>query len=123
MRERIRERSGALKREAMAVIYAYRDPRLGLWPKIILWLAAACLASPIDLIPDCIPVLGLLDDLVVLAGAVWLARRMVPDDIMEEARERARTAPAADGRMRLAGAAGILLVYLLIGLLAYRFFC
>ncbi len=107
----------------MAICYAYRDPRLGLWPKILLALVVVYLASPIDLIPDFIPVLGLVDDLVILAGAVWLAHRMVPDDIMEEARERARIAPETDRKMLLAGAVGILLICTLMGLLIYRFFC
>ncbi len=75
MREKMRDRSDALKREALAACYAYRDPRLGLLPKILLALVAAYLASPIDLIPDFIPFFGLVDDLVILAGAVWLAKK------------------------------------------------
>ena len=68
------------------------------WPaKAVLILLLIYLASPIDLIPDVIPVLGMLDDLAVIAFAVWLARRMTPSHVMEACRARARAAEA--GRM------------------------
>ncbi len=68
------------------------------WPaKAALILLLIYLASPIDLIPDVIPVLGMLDDLVVIAFAVWLAYKMTPSHVMEECRARAREAEA--GRM------------------------
>ena len=67
------------------------------WPvKAVLILLLAYLASPIDLIPDVIPVLGMLDDLAVAAVALWLAYRLTPPHVMEECRTEA--AAAAAGR-------------------------
>ena len=67
------------------------------WPvKAVLILLLAYLASPIDLIPDVIPVLGMLDDLVVAAAALWLAYRLTPRHVMEEC--RAKASEAAEGR-------------------------
>ena len=67
------------------------------WPvKAVLILLLAYLASPIDLIPDVIPVLGMLDDLAVAAVALWLAYRLTPPHVMEEC--RAKASEAAAGR-------------------------
>ena len=65
------------------------------WPaKAVLILLLAYLASPIDLIPDVIPILGILDDLLVAAAAIWLAYRLTPRHVMEDCRARARAADA-----------------------------
>ena len=64
--------------------------------KAALILLLAYLASPVDLIPDVIPVLGMLDDLVVAALALWLAYRLTPPHVMEEC--RAKASEAAQGR-------------------------
>jgi uncharacterized membrane protein YkvA (DUF1232 family) len=78
-----------LKIEVYALYLAYRDPRTPWYAKV----AAACVAgyafSPIDLIPDFIPVLGYLDDLVILPLGVALAIKLVPEQVMRESRERA----------------------------------
>ena len=68
---------------------AARDPRT---PAVARWLILAALAyalSPIDLIPDFVPVVGLLDDLLLVPAALWLARRLVPDEVWHDARARA----------------------------------
>ena len=65
------------------------------WPvKAMLILLLAYLASPIDLIPDIIPILGMLDDLAVAALALWLAYRLTPRHVMEECRTKAQAADA-----------------------------
>lgn len=68
---------------------AASDPRV---PRRAKWLAAAAvayLASPIDLIPDFIPVLGQLDDLVIVPGLMWLALRSIDPALLKELREKA----------------------------------
>jgi uncharacterized membrane protein YkvA (DUF1232 family) len=87
-----RARVAALKRDVLTVYFAARDPRLP-WPVRALALAIAAYAlSPIDLIPDVIPVLGLLDDLVLLPLGIALVVRLTPPAVLEAARARAATA-------------------------------
>ena len=86
---RLKAWAGTLRQETAALALAARDPRT---PKAAKWLAAGSLAyalSPIDLIPDFIPVLGQLDDLLLVPTGLWLARRMIPDDLMDEFRAQA----------------------------------
>jgi len=81
-------RAEALKREAHAVYLACKDPRVPWLPKAIAALAAAYALSPIDLIPDFIPVIGYLDDLVLVPLGLALAVRLIPAEILEEHRAR-----------------------------------
>ena len=88
-RHRWLERMRALKRESLTVYYAARDPRLP-WPVRVLALAIAAYAlSPIDLIPDFIPVLGVLDDLVLVPLGIALMVKLTPPAILADARARA----------------------------------
>ena len=86
---RLAEWARALKRESLALYYAARDSRTPWYAKLLAGAIVAYALSPIDLIPDFIPVLGLLDELLLLPGAIWLALRLVPDPVLEEARRRA----------------------------------
>jgi uncharacterized membrane protein YkvA (DUF1232 family) len=101
MPARLRAWAGSLKREVAALASAARDPRT---PPVAMLLALAIVAyalSPIDLIPDVIPVLGRLGDLLLLPLGIWLAVRMFPAEGLAEQRATApgpRLAPAASGR-------------------------
>ncbi|HPP99969.1 MAG TPA: YkvA family protein [Termitinemataceae bacterium] len=68
--------------------YARRDPRIGFWPKFWAALAVGYMLSPIDLIPDFIPLLGQLDDLVILPLLFALAIRSIPPEVIRDARSR-----------------------------------
>ena len=82
----------ALEVHTLWLVFRHRETP---WPvKAVLILLLAYLASPIDLIPDVIPVLGMLDDLAVAAVALWLAYRLTPPHVMEECRARASDAAA-----------------------------
>lgn len=111
---RLKAAAKALKREVLALYYASLDPSVGCLPKVIVGFAIAYALSPIDLIPDFIPVLGILDDLLLLPGLLWLARRLIPDDAMQRARARADTEP-----LRLEKHLGAAMVFLLLWLCAF----
>lgn len=87
---KLRDWARAVKRESLALYYAARDARTPWYAKLLAGAIVAYALSPIDLIPDFIPVLGLLDELLLLPGAIWLALRLVPQAVLEDARERAR---------------------------------
>ena len=112
-----KQRARQLKTEVYALYLAYRDPRVS-WPARIF---AACVVayafSPIDLIPDPIPVLGYLDDLILIPLGVALARKMIPSDVLAECRERARM-EIADKPVNWAAAVVIVAVWLLMAALA-----
>ena len=83
-----------IKRDAHAVYLAARDPRTPWYAKWLALAVAAYAVSPIDLIPDVIPVLGFLDDLLLVQLGVWLVLRMIPADVMAEHRAAAAAAPS-----------------------------
>jgi uncharacterized membrane protein YkvA (DUF1232 family) len=78
-----------VRRDAVAIFLAARDPRTPWYAKAIAALVAAYALSPIDLIPDFIPVLGYLDDLLIVPAGIWIAVRLVPAGLMEEFRATA----------------------------------
>lgn len=97
-----------------------RDPELGWFPRLFALAIAAYALSPIDLIPDFIPVLGMLDDAILLPLAVWLFRKAVPDAIFERnlrAAEAAATRPISRG-----GAVAIVLLWLVLALWLAKLF-
>ncbi|HZA67592.1 MAG TPA: DUF1232 domain-containing protein [Geminicoccaceae bacterium] len=68
---------------------AARDPRVPWYAKALALLIAAYAVSPIDLIPDFIPVVGHLDDLILVPAGIWLLLRMIPNDVLDEHRRHA----------------------------------
>jgi uncharacterized membrane protein YkvA (DUF1232 family) len=89
MFERARDWAVLMRRETVAVYLAIRDPRTPWFAKLVGGLVVAYAASPIDLIPDFVPVLGLLDDLLIVPAGLWLTVRLIPHEILDEARARA----------------------------------
>ena len=89
MIERLRTWARALKRNIAVLALAARDPAVPLAAKLLAGAVAAYALSPIDLIPDFIPVLGLLDDLLLLPAGIWLALRMIPPEVLADLRMRA----------------------------------
>ena len=108
----------ALKRESLVVYYAARDPRLPWHVRLLALAVAAYALSPIDLIPDFIPVLGYLDDLVLVPLGVALVVKLTPADVLADARERA--AHAARRPISVVAAAVIVLVWIAALALAWR---
>jgi uncharacterized membrane protein YkvA (DUF1232 family) len=81
--------SKALKLDVLALWFALKHSSVSGWAKAIAFVAVAYALSPIDLIPDFIPVLGYLDDLIIVPVLVWLALKLVPIDVIEQSREQA----------------------------------
>jgi uncharacterized membrane protein YkvA (DUF1232 family) len=92
---RLRRWARVIKRDVLALYLATRDPRVPWYAKAVAACVAAYALSPIDLIPDFIPVLGYLDDLILLPLGILLAVRLVPPAIMAELRAEAGARHAA----------------------------
>jgi uncharacterized membrane protein YkvA (DUF1232 family) len=98
------------KRDVIALWIAARDPRVPLYAKLVAGAVAAYALSPIDLIPDFIPVLGYLDDLIILPLGIALAVKLMPEALMQEFRQEAIK---REGRPKsLAGLAAVAAVWL-----------
>ena len=89
MIDRLKEWAQRLKCEVVALWLCARHPRTPFLPKALAMALVAYALSPIDLIPDFIPVLGYLDDLIILPIGIWLVLKMVPEDVMAECRTEA----------------------------------
>ncbi len=109
MLDRLKARAHALKREAYAIYIAARDPRTPWYVRALIFFVVAHTFSPIDLIPDFIPVLGFLDDLIITPGGIWLAVRLIPPEVLAEARATAATHDVD----KVVGRVGALLIVLI----------
>jgi uncharacterized membrane protein YkvA (DUF1232 family) len=105
--DRLKGWARALKCNVMALWLAARDPRVPLRAKLVAGAVAAYALSPIDLIPDFIPILGLLDDLLLVPLGIALAVRLIPRQLMAELRE------TAERRERPTSRVGLVIVILL----------
>lgn len=85
-----KERASQLKREVYAIYLAYKDPRVPWYAKVFAACVVAYAFSPIDLIPDFIPGLGYLDDLILVPLGIYFVLKLIPDDVMAECREKAQ---------------------------------
>ena len=120
MLDQLKSRARALKNEAFAVFIAAKDPRTPWYARALIFLVVVHTFSPIDLIPDFIPVLGYLDDLIITPAGLWLAVRMIPPDVLAEARVTAAT-QGVDKRVGKVGAVIIVVLWILGAALALYF--
>lgn len=118
MLDRLKSRARALKTELHALALAYRDPRVPWIARIVAALVVIYAFSPIDLIPDPIPILGYLDDLILVPLGIVLALRLIPRDVMADCRARARERAAGDKPVRWAGAALVIMIWIAAASLA-----
>ena len=109
MIESLKRWAKALKRDVVALWLAARHPRTPAVAKLVAGLTAAYALSPIDLIPDFIPVLGYLDDLLIVPAGIWLALRLIPPELLTEFRDRARSSARPAGR---AGAVAVVAIWI-----------
>lgn len=120
----LRDWARSLKRQTLTLYYATRDPRTPWYAKALAGCIVAYAISPIDLIPDFIPILGYLDEVIILPSAIWLALRLIPASVIAEARARAEQ--AAERPTSRVAAIVILFIWLavtaLAGSWAYHYF-
>jgi uncharacterized membrane protein YkvA (DUF1232 family) len=107
---RVKNWARALRRDTHAIYLASRDPRVPWTVKLLAIAVAGYALSPIDLIPDFIPVLGYLDDLIIVPLGIWLVIRLIPEDVMREYRAVA----SAAAQRPVSKAAAIIIVALWI---------
>jgi len=112
MISRISSRAKQLKSEIHALYLASKDPRTPWYAKAVAAFVIAYALSPIDLIPDFIPVLGYLDDLIIVPAGVALLIKMIPKEVLEDCRDRARSRPLKK-RQNWIAAIMIILIWLL----------
>lgn len=89
---RVKNWTRALRRDAHAILLASRDPRVPWGVKLLAIAVAGYALSPIDLIPDFIPALGYLDDLIIVPIGIWLVIGLIPENVMDEYRTAASVA-------------------------------
>ena len=104
---------GELKKNTYALYLASRNPNVPLPAKIIIGMVVAYALSPIDLIPDFIPVLGYIDDLLLLPLGIWLAIKLIPEDVWQECQALARE-QVSDLPGNRRAAAVIIIIWILI---------
>lgn len=115
MLQRLKKWAKRLKHELHVLQLAMAEPAVPWYAKALILLTLAYALSPIDLIPDFIPVLGLLDDLILLPGFIYLAIRLIPRNALQKCRKRAELETFAPHKSWLGGT----FVLLLWGLLLY----
>lgn len=118
MLQRLKLRARQLKTELYALYLAYHDPRVPWYARVFAACVVGYAFSPIDLIPDPIPVLGYLDDLILVPLGIALALRMIPSPVLAECRARAAARMEQGRPTNWIAAAVIVAVWLLLAGLA-----
>lgn len=113
----LKQRARHLKAETFALYLAARDPRTPWYAKLLVAGIVAYAFSPIDLIPDFVPVLGYLDDLILIPMGIALAIKLVPHSVLAECRARAQEAIQNGNPVSRAAGAAIVVVWLVLAAL------
>jgi uncharacterized membrane protein YkvA (DUF1232 family) len=111
--KQLKEKARILKKNLTALYYASLDPATGILPRLLIALALGYALSPVDLIPDFIPVLGQLDDLLIVPLLIILALKTIPPEVWLKAQIRAENEPF---RLKKNPAAAV--IFVLIWLMA-----
>lgn len=113
-----KQKANQLQTEVKALYLAYRHPQTPWYAKVCMAAVLGYAISPIDLIPDFIPVLGYLDDLVIIPAGIYFTLKLIPRDVMQECREKAKTSQFSTRAKWIMGgiivAIWILVIFLLV---------
>jgi uncharacterized membrane protein YkvA (DUF1232 family) len=113
-----KQRVRQLKKETYAIYIACKDPRVPWYARVFAGFVVAYAFSPIDLIPDVIPILGYLDDLVLVPLGIILVLKMIPPGVLAECREKAEAAMSHGKPTSRIAAIVIVVIWLILGILA-----
>jgi uncharacterized membrane protein YkvA (DUF1232 family) len=119
--EKWKRRAKQLKIEIYAIYLAYKDPRVPWYARIFAACVVGYAFSPIDLIPDPIPILGYLDDLILIPLGVVLALKMIPKEVMAECRERSQEIMRQGKPINRIAAIVIIAIWILFAAIAVGF--
>ncbi len=114
IREKWSKRAHDLSADSFALYLAARDPRVPWYAKLLAAVVVAYAVSPVDLIPDFIPVIGLLDDMIIVPLGLALALKMIPREVMDEHRREAEGRLAEGVPRRWIGTAVVICIWLLL---------
>jgi uncharacterized membrane protein YkvA (DUF1232 family) len=118
----LKQKAKKLKSEAQVLMLAYKDKRTPLAAKILIGITVGYLLSPIDLIPDFIPVLGILDDLIIVPALIALSIKLIPVIVLSEAREWVKENPGTLKKTNWPFAVLIIIIWLIALFYTYQFF-
>lgn len=111
-----------LKTKILILYFAYQNPKLKLIPRILIVITIGYALSPVDLIPDFIPLLGLLDDLIILPILIALSIKLIPDDIMAESKRKAESEQINLRKNWIAGSLFIAIWIIVLGSIGYSIY-
>ncbi|MCX6087596.1 MAG: YkvA family protein [Caldiserica bacterium] len=111
--ENLKNKARRLKNDTFALYFALQDPRVPFFAKTIIIFVVGYALSPIDLIPDFIPVLGYLDDLIIVPLGIALALKMIPKEILVECREKVKNG-TLNTKIKWIGAIIVISIWILI---------
>ncbi len=114
----LKQAARQLKKETYAVYLASRDQRVPWYARVLAGVTVAYAFSPIDLIPDFIPILGYLDDLIIVPLGIWLVIKMIPPQVLAECREKAVAEIERGKPINRTVAAVIIAIWIGLGILA-----
>jgi uncharacterized membrane protein YkvA (DUF1232 family) len=110
-----------LKTETHAIYLAYKDPRVPWYARLFALVVVGYAFSPIDLIPDFIPVLGYLDDLILVPLGIALVLKMIPRDVLAESRQQAQVMMSDNKPTNWTAAIGVIIIWLLLAAMVILF--
>jgi len=119
---KLKDRARKLKSEAQVLLIAYTDKRTPFTAKVLIGLTVGYLLSPIDLIPDFIPVLGFLDDVIIVPLMISVSIKLIPAIVLADARQHVKDNPRSVKKRNWFFAMLIIAVWLLLFYLAYKHF-
>ena len=116
---KLKQKARQLKSEAQVLMIAYKDKRTPLKAKILIGITVGYLLSPIDLIPDFIPVLGLLDDLIIVPLLIAISIKLIPTIVLNDAREKIKNNPQRYKKTNWLFAIVIIIIWIALAYLLY----